>query len=124
MSLRVKAGIDLEELKKYGFKTGKEWADTGERCLEGIGYKYQHEWYHKFLMDADEPSKIAYIAEDYDIPCVQISVRTEHRDLYVEVAVEGTYHVGGSELDIVTDTIYDLTQAGILEVVPEESEGK
>ena len=26
MSLRVKAGIDLEELKKYGFKTGKEWA--------------------------------------------------------------------------------------------------
>ena len=73
MSLRVKAGIDLEELKKYGFKTGKEWADAGERCLEGIGYKYQHEWYHKFLMDADEPSKIAYIAEDYDIPCVQIS---------------------------------------------------
>lgn len=44
MSLRVKAGIDLEELKKYGFKTGKEWADAGERCLEGIGYKYQHEW--------------------------------------------------------------------------------
>ena len=41
-------------------------------------------------MDADEPSKIAYIAEDYDIPCVQISVRTEHRDLYVDVAVEGT----------------------------------
>lgn len=34
MSLRVKAGIDLEELKKYGFKTGKEWADAGERCLE------------------------------------------------------------------------------------------
>lgn len=124
MSLRVKAGIDLEELKKYGFKTGKEWADAGERCLEGIGYKYPHEWYHKFLMDADEPSKIAYIAEDYDIPCVQISVRTEHRDLYVDVAVEGTYHVGGSELDIVTDTIYELTQAGILEVVPEESEGK
>lgn len=124
MSLRVKAGIDLEELKKYGFKTGKEWADAGERCLEGIGCKYQHEWYHKFLMDADEPSKIAYIAEDYDIPCVQISVRTEHRDLYVDVAVEGTYHVGGSELDIVTDTIYELTQAGILEVVPEESEGK
>lgn len=124
MSLRVKAGIDLEELKKYGFKTGKEWADAGERCLESIGYEYQHEWYHKFLMDADEPSKIAYIAEDYDIPCVQISVRTEHRDLYVEVAVEGTYHVGGSELDIVTDTIYELTQAGILEVVPEESEGK
>lgn len=78
----------------------------------------------EYCKDYLEDSKIAYIAEDYDIPCVQISVRTEHRDLYVEVAVEGTYHVGGSELDIVTDTIYELTQAGILEVVPEESEGK
>ena len=100
MSLRVKAGIDLEELKKYGFKTGKEWADAGERCLDGIGYKYQHEWYHKFLMDADEPSKIAYIAEDYDIPCVQISVRTEHRDLYVEVAVEETLDIASVMLYI------------------------
>lgn len=78
-----------------------------------------------FLMDADEDNtKIAYISDEYDIPCVQISVRTEHRDLYVDVAVEGSYHVGGSELDIVTDTIYELTQAGILEVVSEESEGK
>lgn len=31
MSLRVKAGIDLDELKKYGFKTGKEW-----RTLESV----------------------------------------------------------------------------------------
>lgn len=125
MSLRVKEGIDLEVLREYGFKIGKEWGDAGERCLAGIGYAYQHEWYHKFLMDADEDNtKIAYISDEYDIPCVQISVRTEHRDLYVDVAVEGSYHVGGSELDIVTDTIYELTQAGILEVVPEESEGK
>ena len=121
MSLRVKEGVDLEVLREYGFKTGKEWSDAGERCLAGIGYAYQHEWYHKFLMDADEDNtKIAYISDEYDIPCVQISVRTEHRDLYVDVAVEGSYHVGGSELDIVTDTIYELTQAGILEVVPDE----
>ena len=42
MSIRVKAGVDLEELRKFGFKTGKEWADAGERCLQGIGYEYQH----------------------------------------------------------------------------------
>ena len=35
MSLRVKAGIDLEELKKYGFKTGKEWADAGGALFRG-----------------------------------------------------------------------------------------
>ena len=72
-------------------------------------------------MDADEDNtKIVYISDDYDIPCVRILVRTEHRDLDVDVAVEDSYHVGGSELDIVTDTIYELTQAGILEAVPDE----
>ena len=41
MSLRVKAGIDLEVLREYGFKTGKEWSDAGERCLEaGLGRLY------------------------------------------------------------------------------------
>lgn len=39
-----------------------------------------------------------------------------------------TYNLTRSQLHNavrqVTDTIYELTQAGILEVVPEESEGK
>lgn len=124
MSLRVKEGVDLEVLREYGFKTGKEWNDAGERCLAGTIHAYQHEWYHKFLMDADKDNtKIAYISEDYDIPCVHISVRPEHRDLYVDVAVEGSHYVErvcGSDFDTVTDTIYELTQAGILEVVPDE----
>ena len=69
-------------------------------------------------MDADEDNtKIAYVSNDYDIPRVQISVITECRDLYVNIAVEDSYHVGGSELDIVTDTIYELTKAGILEMM-------
>lgn len=123
MSLRVKEDVDLEVLREYGFKTGKEWSDAGERCLKGIGDAYQHE-YHKFLMDADKDNtKIAYISEDYDIPCVHISVKSEHRDLYVDVAVEGSHYVEivcGSDFDTVTDTIYELTQAGILEVVPDE----
>lgn len=98
--------------------------------LEGIGYAYQHEWYHKFLMDADENNtKIAYISDDYDIPCVRILVRTEHRDLDVDVAVEGSYHVSGSDLDIVTldglwyisgnvqNALYDIDKCFQLEVI-------
>ena len=120
MSIRVKAGVDLEELRKFGFKTGKEWADAGERCLRGIGYEYQHGWYHKFLMDPDEEEKIYYADEEYDQPMVQITVRTEHRDLYVECVPSGTYHIGGGDLDIVLETVLELTQAGLLEVVHEE----
>ena len=113
--IKIKDNVDLEELRKYGFKPGKEWADSGERCLDGSGYKYQHEWWHKFLMDEEDENKIAYINEDYDIPCIQISIRTEYRDIYIDVAVEGTYHIGGSDLDVITKTIMDLANAGLIE---------
>lgn len=119
MSVRVKVGVDLDELRKFGFKTGKEWADAGERCLQGIGYEYQHGWYHKFLMDPDEDEKIFYADEENDIPMVQIMVRTEYRDLYVDCAPCGTYHVGGGDMDIVLETVVELTKAGLLEVVHE-----
>lgn len=31
--LKLKDGVDVESLRKYGFKTGKEWAAQGERCF-------------------------------------------------------------------------------------------
>jgi len=37
------------------------------------------------------------------------------RDVYIDVAVEGTYHIGGSDLDIISETIMDLTEAGLIE---------
>lgn len=96
----------------------EEWADSGERCLQGGGFEYMHGWWHKFLMDEEDENKIAYISEAYDIPSVQISVRTDfHRDIYVDVAIEGSYHT--SDLDVVTETIYELTKAGLLEIEKE-----
>lgn len=35
MSLRVKEGVDLEVLREYGFKTGKEWSDAGGEMFRG-----------------------------------------------------------------------------------------
>lgn len=58
--LKIKDDIDLNELRKFGFKTGKEWADSGERCLQGGGFEYMHGWWHKFLMDEEDENKIAY----------------------------------------------------------------
>ena len=116
--LKIKDDVDLNELRKFGFKTGKEWADSEERCLQGGGFEYMHGWWHKFLMDEEDENKIAYMSEAYDIPSVQISVRTDfHRDIYVDVAIEGSYH--SSDLDVVTETIYELTKAGLLEIKKE-----
>lgn len=49
--LKLKDGVDVESLRKYGFKTGKEWADQGERCfLPEVGMSYQYEWFHVFAI--------------------------------------------------------------------------
>ena len=118
MSLKLKKGINPQKLMNYGFKTGKEWAKQGERCLEGEGYSYQHEWYHKFLMDEENPNKILYADEEYDQPLVHISMRTGGNfpnDLYIDCTPSGTDHIGGSELDVITETIFDLVNDGLLE---------
>nr|WP_207717282.1 hypothetical protein [Clostridium acetobutylicum] len=114
----MKKGISVDQLRRYGFKTGKEWADKGERCLEGSGYEYQHNWYHKFLMDEENPDKILYANEEYDQPVVQISIRIGDsfpNDMYIECTPSGTYHIGGRDLDIIEETVFDLTNDGFLE---------
>lgn len=69
-------------------------------------------------MDPDEEGRCIYYADDdYDQPMVQITVRTENRDLWIDCTPSGTYHIGGEELDVVVETIMQLTEAGLLEMV-------
>ena len=116
MSIKIKDNVDLNELRKFGFKTGKELANEGIEWLQSSGYEYMHNWYHKFLMDEEEPNKIAYTYDD--IPIIQISVRVGENfknDIYISCSIEDTYHISGSELDLVTDTLFDLFNAGLVE---------
>lgn len=116
--LKIKDNINPEMLRKYGFKLGKEYADKGERCLEGLGYEYKHQWWIKFLMDEDDPDKIAYTSEEYSIPKIEIAFRFGENfkgDLYIDVSNEDTYHTSSFEADIIEDTIYELVKAGIIE---------
>lgn len=57
---------------------------------------------------------IAY--SEGDIPRVHMMFRVgSYNDLYIDCAPNCTYHVGGDELDIVADTIYELVNAGLLD---------
>lgn len=126
MGIRLKDGVNPEELRKFGFKKGSEFFGKERWCGDGVGYGYQAEWYHKFLTEDEETGeysdsigKIAYTDEEYDIPMVQISFRigdNNRNDLYIDCAPSYTYHIGGSDLDIVAETIYKLTQAGLIEI--------
>lgn len=120
MGLRLKEGVNPEILRNYGFKTGREWAEQGERCLQGKGHEYMYGWYHKFLMDEEDVDEIQYADEEFDQPVVKITIRAEEKynnDLYVDCVPWGTYHIGGSELDVLQETLFDLISDGILEKV-------
>lgn len=121
VGVKLRDGLSPEILRKYGFKTGKEWFEAGERCFSENDY--QSGWYHKFLLDEDT-GRILYTDEEYDIPVVQISCRAEEKygfDFYVDAAPSCTYHVGGEELDVVLDTIYQLAVDKVTELKQERS---
>lgn len=122
MSLVLRQGVNPEVLRDFGFKPGREFFGKERWCGDGIGYEYKADWYHKFLRIDEEtglPSedgKISYTDNEFDIPMVQMSFRIgKWNDLYIDCAPSCTYHIGGDDLDVVTDTIYDLIQAGIVE---------
>lgn len=125
MGLRLKEGINPDILRKYGFHLGKEDFGKERWCGDGGGYQYQAEWYHKFLTFDEDTGEygeniggIAYTDDEFDIPMVQISFRTDNKnDLYIDCAPSCTYHIGGDELDIITDTIFQLTQDQLLEKI-------
>ena len=108
--------LNIETLQKYGFKTGKELAEVGVRGFEGIGYEYRHQHFFKLPMDPDEPEQVWYADDEFDQPLVEVEIRSDSGHLSGDCTPSGTYHIGGHELDTLTDVIFQMTQDGILEV--------
>jgi hypothetical protein len=126
MGLKLRDGINPDILRKYGFHLGKEDFGKERWCGDGIGYEYQADWYHKFLTCNEDTGeygeglgKIAYTDDDFDVPMVQISFRTDRQnELYIDCAPSScTYHIEGNELEIIVDTIFQLTQDQLLEKI-------
>lgn len=118
MSLYLAEGTDPKKLEQFGFKLGRDYFGKARWCGDGSGHRYMSNWYHKFLLDPDniDGADNIYYTED-DIPMVHIMVRIgDGNDLYVDCAPSCTYHISTPELDIVLDTVYELIQAGLLEM--------
>lgn len=112
MSLKLKSGVPLEQLRKFGFAPGDELAQypAFRDQFEGAGYMLP--WWHKFLCDDGQ----ICLSED-EVPLVHAWVDTREGEnlLWFDVTPCCTYHAGMGELDLVTDTVFELTKAGLLE---------
>lgn len=112
MTLLLKKEINPEILRDYGFKTGKEWGALGVKGISGEGYEYCENWFYKLKLRPTDRADVTSEGE----PRVSLCVRND-RSFYAECIPEYSYHVSGSELSTITDTIFDLVTAGLIEKV-------
>lgn len=117
MSLKIKTGADLERLREFGFTPGEELARMSVSWFGEYfeGRRYQLPWWHQFAEDPDNPG-YPYSDED-GVPRVHAWVDTSEGKnlLWFDAVPCYTYHVGMTELDLITDTVFRLTQAGLIE---------
>ena len=105
--LKVKDYLPFEELRKYGFKPWKEWGEIDMNISPDKG---------SYLIFAMDPEEDGVIYVDEELPMCYIEIDPVSRYLWCEAIPCCTYHVSGRELDTITDTIYKMTQDGILEI--------
>lgn len=116
--LKLKNGIDPKILEKYGFAIGQTFINRGERCIEN---ECDYKDYWKFSMCEDEPERVLYADEEFDQAMISIHVQSKIENrLWIECTPSRTYHIEGWELDLVTDTLYQMISDGIIEKMKED----
>lgn len=110
MSLRIKDGVSLEQLREFGFVPGYELAQRSQYTEYFNEREYQLSWWHKFATDSETG---APLLDEYGNPRCQAWV--DENRLWFDVMPWGTYHAEMSDLDIVTDTVFALSLAGLIE---------
>ncbi len=121
MSLKLKEGVTLDRLREFGFATGFELIAQDCRYEPVFdGCRYMLPWWHKFLPDPDTGSPIM-MDEDNCNPILHAWVSTDggENSLWFDVVPCCTYHAEMQDLDLVTDTVFELAQAGLIELVKE-----
>ena len=114
---KLKENLSPEVLRQYGFRLGSEFIN--ERRFEYLSAAEAQEWF-KFKMDEEEPEHIAYAESEFDYAMVEISCFLRSDNiwvLYIDCAPSCTYHIGGGDLDVITDTFYDLIIDGVIEKI-------
>ena len=112
MALRIKDNIPIGRLREFGFAPGKELAQNRMFQSEFKGAAYSLPWWHKFACDGGE-----IFRNENGIPMAHawIDTRDGKNLLWFDVAPCCTYHIEMEELDMVTETVFELTKAGLLE---------
>lgn len=106
--LKIKQTIQLDDLRKYGFKQGTEYPDN-ERC---ICNDYEREDFWLISMESDNPDEVEYAEED--LPLWSIHINTERR-LWIECVPFGDFCINSFDIENMLHTLYQMISDGVIE---------
>lgn len=120
MRLRIKDGVDLNELRKFGFRTGAELSEDEDFEEFLSGCSYMNDWWIKYQMNPDFPDKVKVTEDENPVCEAWVDTREGKNYLWFDVTPDCTYHASMDELELITETVFDLAMAGLIEKINEE----
>lgn len=113
--LKVKDNVDLDELLKFGFKKAKMYGETAYIIEEE---KYDLDEDDNEVIINDNISEETELSErDADEIANNILISSKDRILFIEIMNNDcSFHSEGSEVNMIANIVFKLSQAGILEI--------
>lgn len=115
---RLNENIKPEELRKYGFKIGREWTDN-ERF---ICNDYDRDNFWLVPVNPDCPDEIYYADEEFDQPIWEIRVQyigarytpVPYYRLLIDCVPASTYHIGNMDMEQMFYVLYCMIKDGVI----------
>lgn len=112
--LRIVNNVSEEQLREYGFKTGREYKNYEDVICNR--YEYDDLW----LLPTDEDVEVVTTEEDsiplwcFHIHSVPTDKDNEKTGVYIDCVPDCTYHISNSSMEELFRAIVRMAKDGIL----------
>ena len=107
---KIKESVDLNSLRKYGFKIGFEYPDN-DRCICNLS-DCNDFWLIPF--DPDYPDKVCFAGDDIDQPVWSVHVQSSRR-VWIDCVPSCTYHIDNHTMEQMFYALKQMIEDGIIE---------
>ena len=106
-------GVYLDDLRRYGFKPGREWP----KYEEWIDNDYWYDDMFLIPMDPDEPDKPNYADEDdailqWELHCIRRGL--DGYEIWIDMVPSGTFHITCIECNEMFKALYNMIRDGVI----------
>ncbi len=107
---RIKNGVELKTLEKYGFKIGNNIPDS-RTCISKFHHRYD---YWLIPVNPNNPSKPIYASEGFDDLLWSIHVQS-NRKIHINCVPSGSFEIDNNDMEEMFYVLKCMIEDGIIE---------